>query len=492
MKRKSDAPSSNELAPPNDELAPSSNELAPARMVVRASVLVTSLLCFLPPLFLSNRLPTLHTLSDSKWLVVVFLAACQAFLTVLIYTLWSPTPHLSHSPLRGALLLGAVAFFAAHLLSAALCPQPAFSMRSTLPLLAMIVLFGTIVWQPPRLPDIRKFSIVMVGTGALIGVLALVQYAGFDLLAPWVRYREPTRYRTGLYVTLGNPEYLGGYLAPLAIAALGLALSSSGRWVRGAGLAGAILTAIPALLTGSRGAFLGMVGAGVVLLIGALALLPRLSRRTRIAAFAVGGVILVGIVVGLSLSPRQSTLGFLRRRLTELAHPYSDSIRTRIVFNLVGVKMVANHPVLGIGPGMLGIQFYPALLELLRPTRPAVSDVFERDFNGIVAEHAHNDWLEIWVTTGTLGFAAWLWIIVVWLVSLARALVRPLLAPTEQLFMLTLASAAIALLVNGLFNFPLYDPVRSTLLWLTLAWSASFAFSEKGTPAASPVLLSSF
>jgi len=451
----------------------------PHQFVTRARDLVAMLLCVLPPLFLSNRLPTFHTLADNKWLVVIFLSACEISLIAMAWAMNSRVRSGTASPLRALLLVGIAAFAALHLLSAVLSREPGFSVRAAIPALSLIALGGALIWASPSPRAIRRFAVLTVATGALIGVCALVQQAGFDPLAAWVRYREAGRYRTGAFVTLGNPEYLGGYLAPLAVAAVGLAVAST-RWpARLAALAAAALTAAPALLTGTRGSFLALAAGVLVLAIGAFGISPRLSRGVRLGGLAIGCAFIVVLLAALCSSPRTSGVGLLGARLRDLANPHAESIRDRIVFNMVGLEMIAGRPIAGVGPGMFGVEFYRAFLDLERRDTNGALAAFARDLNGGVAEHAHNDWLEFWAETGTLGFAAWLWILAVWLTAVGRALVRSSEPPGERLVILALASAVVALLVNALFNFPLHEPVRATLFWLALAWSASLAFGSE-------------
>ena len=449
--------------------------IAPRRAIARARHLVAALLCIMPPLYLSNRLLTLHTVEDNKWLAVVFLSLCETSLIALAAAMRATEPRRPRNPLILALLTGATAFALAHIISALLSHEPGFSLRATIPPLSLIVLFGMLIWQPPKPRAIRELVVLTVAIGALAGFCALAQHWGFDPLAQWVRYREADRYRTGVFVTFGNPEYLGGYLAPLAVVSLGLTMIGASWGARSVALLAAVLTAVPAILSGSRGAFLGLALGALVLLSGVLMIVPSLSRRVRIGGFLLGGAMVALLVAVLFFGSSTGPGGLLRARLADLANPYSDSIRGRIVFNLVGAEMIAKHPVTGIGPGMFGIEFYPTFLALGRPDPGVAMDVIARDFNGAVAEHAHNDWLEIWAATGTVGFAAWLWILAVWAIAIARMFVQQSGETHDRLLALALVSGILALLVNALFNFPLHEPVRATLFWLTLAWSASLA-----------------
>ncbi len=456
--------------------SPISPPVPPIRLVARAHTLVIALLCLLPPFFLSYRLPTLHELTDNKWLVVIFLSSCAIGLNAAAWALFADGRFAPWPALKTALLAGLVLFVAARLGSALVSPLPSASLRAVLPSLALAGLFLTLVLLPPSAEQIRKWTWLTILAGMVVGLIALLQHSGLDPLGTLVRYRNTVRYRTGVYVTLGNPEYLGGYLAPVAILAFGMMLGGAARRARAVTLVGCILAAWAAFLTGSRGAFLGMLAGGGLVLVVWLAQSPAFTPPTRRLAFAAAGCTLAMAILLAVFSPAGSRIAVMRARLGEIAQPYSEALRDRIVFNLVGLEMIARRPVFGVGPGRFGVEFYPAFLAMAARDSGSAFAMMAREFNGAVAEHAHNDWLQIWAETGGVGFAAWLWFVIVWFLTISRALLRPGLSFPDRFLMLAAAGASVALLINALFNFPLHEPVRAALFWLCAAWSAALAF----------------
>ena len=465
------------------------------RFVVRAGDLVVALLCLLPALYLSNRLPTLHTVTDGKYLVVLCLSGAVVFLAALAWAVRPARASLGRqAPIEQiSLLIGAGAFAVAHGISAAFSQAPGHAFRSALPSLALIALFGAMVCTAPPARKVRKFAALLVVGGVLVGLIATAQHLGHDPLASWVRYREADRFRTGVYATLGNPEYLGGYLAPLVLAALGLAFGGWHPAARGALLGAAGLMTLPVLWSGSRGAFLGLVAGALAFLVAMVAMAPHLSRRARgaspehtdghgptrtsrrvrLAVLAAMVAAVVVLCVAVLHAPEGGPFALLRGRLVAAADPHNDSIRNRIVFNLVGLEMVARRPVVGVGPGMYAGEFYPAFRELARRDPGVAMEVLARDFSDRAAEHAHNDWLEIWAETGTLGLAAWLWLLVAWAGSVVRALSSRATAFGGRALLVGLSAGVVALAVNASFNFPLHEPARATVFYLLLALSAS-------------------
>jgi O-antigen ligase len=440
----------------------------------RTADLVVMTLCFVVPLFLSDRLTTLHTIEDNKWLAVVLLSLTACVLLVLSRAWDERTSRRNSSVPYRSLWIGGIAFAVVHLVAAALSRQPANSLRASMGPTSLILLFSALAWSTPGLGRIRKYLGALVGTAAIVGIIALLQHAGIDPLAALFRFAETDRYRTGVYATLGNPEYLGGYLAPLALVAVGMTLGSRHRRARGAAAVAIALTAIPGLLTGSRGAFLGLIGGSGLFVVASIVMGLRSDRRRR-AAMAAAIIVAVTAIAAVFTLTGRGPFRLLRERFAAVANPYGDNIRNRIVFYLVAADVAEEQPILGAGPGMFGPAFYPTLLERLHTTSETTAEIVARDLQGGVPEHVHNDWLEIRAGTGIIGLAVWLWLLAVWIVLVARRLVDKGAPGSDRWILIGLAAALAAVLINALFNFPLHEPVRATVFWILLGTGAAVA-----------------
>ena len=92
-----------------------------------------------------------------------------------------------------------------------------------------------------------------------------------------------------------------------------------------------------------------------------------------------------------------------------------QSVSFRTYTWLSAVEMVQDAPVMGTGPGSFKI-IYPAY------RRPQI--FYIENSHNTETQHAENEYLEQWATTGTVGLAVFLWMIVFVLVCAARNLKR--------------------------------------------------------------------
>jgi O-antigen ligase len=253
-----------------------------------------------------------------------------------------------------------------------------------------------------------------------------------------------------------NPNQLGGYLAVAAILAATLAcdrrLTAAGRMA----WAGAAVLCLPLqLLTGSRGALLGLAAA--------LLAAPFLVRRGSRAAVSA----LVTLAVGLGAASFATVVpDAIVQRTTSVQ---GGSGRTDIW--RMGLRIVQAHPLTGVGAGNFSVS---TIDYLLRPgaTQRAIYIVDE-------PKVAHNIYLEVLAEFGAPGLVLFAAIVTGGLLACAaavRAAVRRRERETELLSR-GLLLALIAMLVAAFFSSELF----SKQLWMLLALAVAVrSFAEEG------------
>ena len=212
-----------------------------------------------------------------------------------------------------------------------------------------------------------------------------------------------------------------------------------GRWI---GL-GAVVPLAAMLLTFTRNAYVGMLAA----LLGYL-----LWRRPR-------GLLLLlpAVAVVVALLPAE-----IRGRMRSIGDLSDPSNRDRVSMLHAGLRMVGDHPVLGLGPEM--VKYYYPLY---------------RDPDAVhwSVAHLHNNALQIAAASGLPSAATYLALAILPIAASARRLKRERRpAVAAQLAAVLLAS--VALLVAGLFEYNFGDTeveMATLLLW-------ALPFSEATAP----------
>jgi putative inorganic carbon (HCO3(-)) transporter len=279
---------------------------------------------------------------------------------------------------------------------------------------------------------------------------------GADALATWVDPESPLAKTTRVYSYLGNPNLLAGYLEPaipLSVAAL-LAWKS---WLQKTlavmllGLNGACL-----VLTFSRGGWIGLV---VELAVLSLLLLYWLSvrfspfwRRWALPGVLGAGTLVLVVALG-AVEP-------LRDRVMSIFGGRGDSSNNfRMNVWQSVIRMIQDHPILGIGPGNVVFnKIYPLYQ---KPKFSALS--------------AYSVWLEVMLETGIIGLSCFAWLVGITIHQGWRALNRLRQSQAKQGYWLLAALATIAgMLSHGLVDTVWYRPQVSTLWWLMIAIVAGF------------------
>lgn len=275
------------------------------------------------------------------------------------------------------------------------------------------------------------FETTVIASGVCAAILSLSQYAGF--LSGMFPTFGGTSQR--MYSVFGNHDALGGYLA-LVIPVLVARLSPEPKRALVYGSA-AFVVVFALALSGCRTAWLAAVcGAAVVMAV------QRFSWRRASAGAA---IMAAAILAAASLAP-EATIERIRSGL----HLQDAGAQLRLWFWDGALRMIADHPLLGVGPGNYEYWSPSYLGEALH-----ASGGKAYVHNTLQVLYAHNDYLEVVATTGLLGLAFFCW----FLFRLLRSALKRLDGPVH------LTSSAwgplTAWAVFALGYFPLSSPAHA-------------------------------
>ncbi len=389
-------------------------------------------------------------------LIGVLLIAAGAYWLLLTLT---DDQRQSVTPIHWGLLL----YFAIMVLSTAFSPEKKLALTGLIRF-SLYLGFFLLAAQVLRSPRWRNWLL----TGYLHLSLVVTVYGlrqqihGVKQLATWNDPTSPLADATRVYSYLGNPNLLSSYLLPAITLSIAALLLWRG-WLPKL-LAGMMVGLNTACLyfTGSRGGWLGLIVALVLLfLMGRYwyrAILPQFWRRWLLPlVFGSFGAAVLGAML---------TVEAVRLRVMSIFAGRGDSSNNYRINVWESVfKMIGDFPILGIGPGN-------GVFKKVYPLYARTG--FEN------ALGAYSVFLEHILEIGWLGFASFLWLLVLTLSQGLNQLGQlRRLGDDQGLWLMGAIAGGAALLTQGFFDTVWYRPVINTLWWLMVAIVAGFATSEQ-------------
>jgi O-antigen ligase len=296
----------------------------------------------------------------------------------------------------------------------------------------------------------RTLALIFSVYGAALASFALIQGISSNGKLYWIRLPRMGGWIYGPYVNHNHYAGLMEMLVPIPLV-LSLTRLSSARTRAVAAAAAAVMVGT-IFLSGSRGGMLAIVAE-----LGILAVL--LIKQKRGLRTAIGIGVFMAIVAGLLIwvgGPE------LTKRLATVGPGHSEiSSDIRHYINRDGLRMFLKRPVLGWGLG----------------TFPVVYPQFRTFYTNFFVNQAHNDYLQLLVEMGLLGFATMLWFLVT---LYTRAIGKMGNWTGEMSGAVTLACVLglSGILVHSAVDFNLQIPANAALFYVLCTIAASEPFAQ--------------
>jgi len=331
--------------------------------------------------------------------------------------------------------------------------------------IANYIMLWIVVYQSVRnLDDIRKYLVTIVIAGMAAAGYGVAQNFGFD----FVMWNPNTYTASRLFGSLGNPNFLAAYILMSLPIAVMFFLTARRRGWKTVMLVATLLMVLAIFFTKSRGALYGLLAEGA-LLSGYLAWnhlkgggLVRRNRNALIALACLAGLTLFSGQV------RSAIVETVTRTAATLNAKHI-TMTPRLYIWRSALQMMRDHPVLGSGLDTFQITF----------PKYRLVEYWQLEWNG-TPEKAHNFFLQIGATTGLLGLAAWLWMIVGFFVVVIRQ--WRTMSPLRQHLSVGILLAQTGFLVQNQFNFTVV--AYGSLFWFLLALGPTLNREEEAAPAA--------
>ncbi|MBN1859034.1 O-antigen ligase family protein [Candidatus Bipolaricaulota bacterium] len=267
---------------------------------------------------------------------------------------------------------------------------------------------------------------------------------------------------------MGNPNYLGGFLAVVLPASCALAVFSNKAWQRAVALVllAVCWTAFPLLnhFGGLAAVSVSFLAATIVLLFsGAWRALLRRKRWSLATIAVVAG----GLICSFAIGPgralfRAGDEGAFTAVWEDNSGPARETIWK------VGGRMLAERPVFGAGLGDFAVEYIPELAEL-------VEDRPETNIPGVAMDKAHSDYVQAAAEMGGAGIAAVVAALGLLLVYAVRRIRGAREDHEKMVELILLVAGAISFLALAAVSFPAH--------LVSSSWAAVFALGLSGSAA---------
>lgn len=344
--------------------------------------------------------------------------------------------------------------------AAALSPLKRFAFLG-LGKLSLYLMFFILMARVLRSAKLRSFCITIFLLVALVVSSYGIRQAihGADALATWVDPESPLSQSTRVYSFLGNPNLLAGYLMP----AVWLSFSAIFAWKRWLPKVLAIVmfgvNTACLLLTQSRGGWLGLVVAALVLVVLLRywwsAYLPRFLRLWALPLVFGGlaGILVLGFIF---VTPFRYRIGSIFAGSGDSSNAFRLNVWRSVI------EMIRDRPILGFGPGDL-------VFKRIYPLYAAAR---------FSALSAYSVLLEIAVESGVIGLTAFLWLLMVTFTQGFLQLRRlRAIADADGFWLIGAITTMAGMLGHGIVDTVWYRPEVSVLWWLSVALVASYYVS---------------
>jgi len=309
--------------------------------------------------------------------------------------------------------------------------------------------------------DQRSIAVLLlsiVSSAALVALYGLLQYFGV------LRGADESGGTQAMITTLGNRNFLGGFLMYLLFPAVLLVIRPPSRTLRVAGLVLITLLFGTAMMLEQTAVYLALCIAAGALLIGWVIFRPVAPlRKNRVWLIVLFAILAVTFFVEAPSSPLNSIIGLSASNRSWVSTMWlRNSGRVRELDWWVAAEMLSAHPLTGVGLGNYKLAFLSYKADFLATARGA-------DYLSVLtprAGQAHSDIIQVAAELGVFGILAVVGFLVLLTLSVWRRIRRN---PDEhdRFDLLLLSAGLIAFLAHAMVDFPAHLPA-SVLAALTI------------------------
>jgi len=315
--------------------------------------------------------------------------------------------------------------------------------------------------------SVKKIIDVIIFVGAFLGVYGIFQYFGLDF-----SFWQGNRARQMVFGLFGNVNYFAEYLIavlPLTVSLFFVTSIKSNKSKKILLLIGILAMSGSLLLTFTRSSYLGF-GVSLIFMF-LLFIICRgktfIRENKKIFILILATILLIGFlfVIPNPLSKEGTYISKIKARTSITALTEGHSFKRRLATWKFTLMMIEDHPLLGSG---IGTFEYNSLRYQ--------AEFFEKGDNRSIYPHgfarkAHNEYLQLWAEMGIIGLGIFLGIMICFFYYSITQLKKLQDDFLGQGLIIGMMGTILAILVDGIFGFPLHLPATVVLFWLYLGFT---------------------
>jgi O-antigen ligase len=433
-------------------------------IIDRALVIALAGLAFALPLFIwpwSSEYGYTKTILNTVWVAAMAIAAGVAAWRHGAWRIRIPWVFLPLAALVAFSLLSII---------------PAMNGRVVAQSLTHLVAFGAIALLVANRVTTKRDVTLILGALLAAAVLAslygLLQYLGVMAGGPGSKPLDQ------LISTMGNRNYLGGFLAYLLFPSVILVVRLRSAVLRALTIVGIAFCFGTALLVEQTGIVIALAAAFVLLLIGWALFRPIAPIRTsRYWLLGLIALLVLTFLIEAPSGPLNSVVGLSADSgswMTQLLG--SSAARVRAQDWWVGWEMFRSNPLLGVGLGHYKLEFLPYKAQFLASSQGEAY----RNQPIARAAQAHSEYVQVAAELGVLGVLSVLALLATLVLSFWRRL-RSNADESDRFDLLLLGAGAATFLVHALVSFPAHLPSSALVMTLAIGLSLSRAYGKEAS-----------
>lgn len=311
---------------------------------------------------------------------------------------------------------------------------------------------------------------VLLIIGGLFGIYGILQYNGIDF-----SFWRGNVARMQVFGLFGNVNFFAEYLIiPLPIA-ISIFFGSRNKFKKFLLLIGILAMGTTLIVTFTRGSYLS-IGVSLIFMF-LLFLLSRgksfINENKKIFIIILISIIIVAFlfIIPTPLSKPGTAISTIKGRVSISGLINEFSFGRRITIWKFTGMMIKDRPILGSGIGTFKYN-------TLRYQAKLFEQVQNRSlYHYRFALATHNEYLQLWAELGIIGLGIFIWLIISYF-NCGLKILRKIKNKHRQGIIIGLMGAVVAVLVDGIFGFPLHLPATVVLFWLALGLTMVMAGTE--------------